>query len=609
MKTNVFRVLPLLLAAFLLLFVGIEASRANTEHNLYAPVMASNYNPAMAPPQIYTIDLELADTDLLAGEPLTMTVTTRDAQGQLAYRDDMQVSVEVNGRSRDPGVGPEDNLVALTDHQDGTYTGVYTDTRGTGEFRADTLVIYPVWDSKWDQVDSETFTIHPQEISVLELSQANPRQALIQFRDLYSNPVPPSSLTESEVVCMTDNPSLFNVLVDPDPVDPYWTLRATLVAQNYGHANMTCTHTESGASDMIELAYPPLNIFTVDPDYWPDVGFPAESFFDVFVEVPASPPMTPGWLWAEGTALVDLTHPVLFLGCESTDPTVYNVFCTPYPEGPILRIEFAIEYTGGGGMMVDSVPLEMNFQAPPVDPELTEPLPGSIQITDVTLTDPTMAEIPVDPAPFLPFWFWNWYFKPTKTLTMHIYIVQGAATQQEAEADAQTAENGFNLNALTCACPFFIDFNVVVTFIPAADWEDIDEDGDGLDRWDWNGDGDYDDLFENDDLQNAKDGGYFDSNAKTENVYYVPSIRGGAMGTTYAPNGQVAVDNGEDSDGLTLFHEKVHELDLRDDGDFDVNDSPDDNGNAQGARNPGNIMNYDNTGPWLTPTQCGHLDP
>jgi hypothetical protein len=28
------------------------------------------------------------------------------------------------------------------------------------------------------------------------------------------------------------------------------------------------------------------------------------------------------------------------------------------------------------------------------------------------------------------------------------------------------------------------------------------------------------------------------------------------LGTTYAPNGQVAVDNGEDGDDLTLYHEK-----------------------------------------------------
>jgi hypothetical protein len=35
------------------------------------------------------------------------------------------------------------------------------------------------------------------------------------------------------------------------------------------------------------------------------------------------------------------------------------------------------------------------------------------------------------------------------------------------------------------------------------------------------------------------------------------------LGTTYAPNGQVAVDNGEDGDDLTLYHEKVHEMDLR----------------------------------------------
>ncbi len=171
------------------------------------------------------------------------------------------------------------------------------------------------------------------------------------------------------------------------------------------------------------------------------------------------------------------------------------------------------------------------------------------------------------------------------------------------------AQAAFNLNAILCNCGFFVVFNPIFTTIPASDWRRIDTDGDGLDRYDRNGDGDYDDPGDNNDLFNAMNLGYYDIGADTENIYYVPGIRGGALGTTYWPNSQVAIVNSKDNDDLTLFHEKVHEMDLRKDGDFDVKDSPHDPTNAQGARDPGNAMNYDDTGPNLTKTQCDELDP
>ena len=131
--------------------------------------------------------------------------------------------------------------------------------------------------------------------------------------------------------------------------------------------------------------------------------------------------------------------------------------------------------------------------------------------------------------------------KPIKRLHMHIYRVQGAATNGQIAQDVRTAENIFNLNAFLCTLPFFVDFTFEITNIPLRDWRRIDEDNDGLDRFDSNGDGDYDDPGDNNDLFNAMLLNYFDIGVNTENIYYVPSIRGGAMGVTYWPNQQVAI--------------------------------------------------------------------
>ena len=192
---------------------------------------------------------------------------------------------------------------------------------------------------------------------------------------------------------------------------------------------------------------------------------------------------------------------------------------------------------------------------------------------------------------------------------MHIYRVVGQADNASINEDVKAAEDGFNLNARNCTCGFFVKFNVTITDIPADSWRDIDKDGDGLDRHDANGDGDYGDPHDHNELLNLMNLNFFDVGANTENIYYVPGIKGGWLGMTYKPNMQIAIDNSKDGDNLTLMHEKVHELDLRKDGKFDINDSPKDVGNAQGARDRDNIMNYDNTGTSLTRKQCEFLNP
>ena len=235
---------------------------------------------------------------------------------------------------------------------------------------------------------------------MLEMTQLNPRQARIMLRDAYENPIPAGVVETGEVSCMTETPSLFAVVVEPDPHDPFWALRATLTANDGDdYQEITCTHTPSGASNAIDLAHPPLNIFTVDPDYWPDAGFPAESFFDVFVEVPPPPVgLAPaGWAHLVGSAIVDVSTGATFEGCSSTDPSLYDIECVVSPMPPEhIQIDFTADILGGGGMMGNSVPISMTFQAPYVDPALIEPISGSLQVTQVELRGPANEPIPTN---------------------------------------------------------------------------------------------------------------------------------------------------------------------------------------------------------------------
>jgi hypothetical protein len=581
------------------------------------PTATSTATPtATSTPEIVIIELVADPPSVQANNPVNFTATTKDGTGTPLYDPDLEVSIEINGRSA--GHYP---LIPLADHGDGTYTGSFS-THGTGRFTAGTVVFDNAVEDKWTMSsDTSDFTVTPMQVSSLDMTNWGPHNALrpwevqIVSRDIYSNPVPVAAPDRAETVCASPDLTIEAGLVYDDPDYPEWVERVDVMGTEYTDGTVDCTQ-DPGVEGTAEVVYPPAWVQMISEDGYYGDSFPAESFFDVMFEVPAVPtPVAPeGWGMISGTLSIELGDSgITFSGCEETSDDFNVLVCEDTnPLTETFDLHFVVEYSTTVGMTAYSEPFKARFDTPA---EVTETFVGAIKLVSFDLI--TLGGIPIvyDPTGFLDLWFWSLYLKPTKTLNMHIYVVEGSATEAQAKADAQQAENGFNLNALFCICPFFIDFNVTVETIPKSDWEKIDEDGDGLDRYDKNGDGDYDDKGENDDLQNAKDKGYYDSKAKTENVYYVPKIRntsggsGTVMGMCFGPGGQVAVNNSVDSDGLTLMHEKVHELDNRKDGDFDVKDSPDDPKNKQGAKNPGNIMNYDKTGPWLTPIQCGFLDP
>jgi len=444
------------------------------------------------------------------------------------------------------------------------------------------------------------------------------------------------------------DPAEFNIFSDNPAIVPLAPilfsesdsiLLAEFIALDWGTALIDIEHLPSGTVvDDIPVGYPPWKMsFEPDPahpslppeeDIPPALsdqksGIPGDtyfdSFFDVYFDIRIPDGYPDGWQNFELELIWPTDAPMSYVSHQSELGNVTLVPSIPEDDG------MGWWHLGVGGGTTDVSEYYGEQRAFSITFNAFEVMdPAECQITLVPLTmlmqNDGGINIYQDAGMFEGFYEFFFQIKPTKTLNMHVYRVEGAATDVEIEDDVQAAEDMFNLNALMCTLGFYVDFNLTITTIPTADWNEIDEDGDGLDRYDANGDNDYDDDGDNNDLFNAMLHGFYDVNPNTENVYYVPGIRGGALGTTYWPNSQVAVDNGADPDNLTLAHEKVHEMDLRNDGDFDVLDGADMNdtrdgiqrdptAEAQGAYGPGNIMNYGDTGLLLSDEQAAELDP
>jgi len=447
--------------------------------------------------------------------------------------------------------------------------------------------------------------------------------------DAYANVVHNPDPTEFNV--FSDNPA-----IKPSDPLPFLSsdsiLLTAITAIDWGMALIDIEHLPSGAVvDDILVGYPPWKLtFEPDPAHpmLPTVppelgdrptGMPADSFFDVYFDIRIPDGFLSGWQNFEVELVWPTDAPITYVSHKSELGNIIMVLSVPEDDGMGW---WHLNVGGGTIDMTEWFGEQEAFSVTFNTLAVADPIEYSIGVVPFTmqLQDGGGTYIYQDAFGFEGFYDFFFQIKPVKTLNMHVYRVEGAATDVEIQDDVQAAEDMFNLNALMCTLGFYVDFNLTITTIPTADWNEIDEDGDGLDRYDANGDGDYADPGDNNDLFNAMLHDYYDVSPNTENVYYVPGIRGGAMGTTYWPNSQVAVDNSTDTDNLTLAHEKVHEMDLRNDGDFDVDDGADMNdtedgiqrdptAEGQGAYEPGNIMNYGDTGLLLSDTQAAELDP
>jgi len=583
------------------------------------------------------VQLELSSVSPIAvNTPVDITVTTLDGAGGPVYESFFDVFYTVSpARSETMSQLPGDTharIVQMTDNGDGTYTAPFTcDVSGTLAFSP--IIVDTRTGDKVPFLNDVEYAEFVEDITAsigLDWDLTGyPSDGPIAFfgQDDYGNTV--SDPDPSEFNVFSDNPAIFPESVGPFAEDPSLLL-CDYTAIDWVQGNLQVEHLPSGAlSDLVPVGYPPwkLHAYPAADPLLPDVppeladrerGMMADSFFDVYFDIRVPEALGNGWQNFEVTLAWESSAPWTF---EGLTPLLPNVSIPP----PETYEDMGWTYLVIGGGTVDlseyvgeQTVFSLTFSTLPVSDITTYPI-GVVAGT-FAMQDDTGGWLYFDDGTWLDFYDLILSVKPTKTLNMHIYRVEGSATDAEINEDVQTAEDAFNLNALLCTLGYYVDFNVTITTIPTADWNEIDEDGDGLDRYDANGDGDYADEGDNNDLFNAMVKDYYDVSANTENIYYVPSIRGGALGTTYWPNSQVAVDNSADPDNLTLAHEKVHEMDLRKDGDFDVRDGADMNdtedgvqrdatADGQGAYGPSNIMNYDDTGPLLTEEQGQHLDP
>lgn len=563
-------------------------------------------------PVITGVKVSTSVTKTIPSQPVTLTAKFESAQPHLVDSF-FDIFFQISGREI-----ISDFVPAVSDGNGGYQTQWHF--TAAGEYWVDVVVVRKADGELLNDLgDRQPLHVEPIPTEIVALSlNAAPQISLpgladtllLTARDSFNNVVrnaPPSAFN-----CTSDIPGV--VVSPPHSLPPGSVpgggggnlavpavnafLAITTTHSEFATGQVQCVHGPSGATASMPVGFAPWRLQLADAQMGPGSGFRADSFFDIFVDVRLPDSMEVGWQ----TVTVHLAWPgeapVQFTGCQPLSPGV-EAQCDELPGPPkVLEIRiFASE-----PQMRTSRSVAVRFQTLAV--EGAEVVESSFVLNHFQLESAT-GPIGYDPALFGPQWRTvPFKIKPLKTVKLHIYRVEGAATTAEIDADVAQAQNAFNLNGLICTCPFFIKFDVVSTTIPITDWQKIDPHGDGLDRTDTNRDGDFDDPQDRNDPKGAQDLGYFDNEA---NIYYVPSIRDGALGMTYPPDGQAAVHNNADHDGWTLFHELVHVLDLKQDGDFDVLDSPDDPQNTQGASDPLNAMNYGNMGPFLTEKQCNEL--
>ena len=575
------------------------------------------------PPEIASIDLWIDPVPPIdAGAPFTFHAVTKDPAGHTTFDPFLDVFIEISpARSNTGSQVPGDTdraIFQMINNGDGTYSLPFF-IEPAGLWKATVIVRdNRVADKVANLIDIELIEVFSLLLSSIDSHYLSSPFGPIMFygRDGLGNT---AHAEPGDFSVLSDNPAIVpgEVMYSETSSDIFLV---PFTATNYATANLTVQHTGSGASEEFFVGYPPWNL-----TFWPGVGVPADGDFYVYIHARVPPELMQGWIGGDATIFWPDIFPNIYF--VNAFPAMANVDVSY--EGPFYNPETSswtlyVSWTSTSPIAItgETTPVSLQFQAPVVD----LPLSSSFTIVDYNLITPAGGRIPYDPSmfrpPSSPYDFYNFPFvvKPTKTLNMHVYVVMDTAMQEEIETDIGEAEDMFNLNAAHCTFGFYVDFVPTFTEIPVSDWLVIDEDDDGLDRFDANGDGDYADPGDNNDLFNAMSLGYYDSTPSTENIYYVPYMRGLLSGATYWPNRQIAIDNFRDLDNLTLAHEKVHEMDLRKDGDFDVLDGADMNhiapgiqmdpdAEAQGAYQAGNIMNYASTGRSLTEDQAKHLDP
>ena len=590
--------------------------------------------------QVISVKLDISSETAGPGEPVDVQASTLDRNGNLMHSDFIEVFYTVSPtRSDTMSQTPADTqarVVELHDNADGTFTKTfYSDV--AGDFAFSLIVVDTRLEDKISLSDSRMLQVVPGAVAGVAIDwgltgRASTGPVYFYALDAYSNIVP--NPNPADFVMNSDNADI--VPSDPMlyPGDPT-LMYVTVEASSWSTAILELEHIPTGAgADKVTWSYTPWRNWVrpwEDP-LMPELPGPLEKHvygmmadsaalseqFEVVGDIRVPAALGDGWQSFSLQMAFPDTGEITLDDVVSQLPNV-DVTYSVSSGGGWNYVDISGNTTDNSEYTGEQAVYAMRFTsaAVPTHTYLSVGLVGATMLLKNDVETTILAE---DGIAFPGYYDIELVLKPVKKLKMHIYRVEGAATDEEINADVKKAQDTFNLNALLCTMEFFVEFTPAITTIPLADWGKIDVDNDGLDRYDSNGDGDYTDAGDNNDLANAMGLDYYDVSAATENIYYVPDIRGGAMGTTYWPNGQVAVKDSVAGDGLTLAHEKVHEMDWRKDGDFDVKDGADMDASkggiqrdltaeSQGAYNEGNLMNYAKTGQIIGHEQGRELDP
>lgn len=216
---------------------------------------------------------------------------------------------------------------------------------------------------------------------------------------------------------------------------------------------------------------------------------------------------------------------------------------------------------------------------------------GAIVIPEVTVVADTEKVIRMPESTWWGESYSRWWYnvKPVYEICLDIWIVEGAATRSEVMEDVNLAADIFSFGAAECKCDFWLNFKVnFKTVISQVDWR-TKVDIAGLTP----------DLFDDESAEPQNLRNNFSGSADCVQVWYVPDLPGGTRAESFPNNGGIVMHNAMDNANTSLAHELMHQLSGN-----KVLDSPDDVGNAQGAQNFGNPMNYIHRGHVMTKEQC-----
>lgn len=510
------------------------------------------------------------------GQLSSITVYAYDSEGNPVSGANISLSYTISG-------GREswwDTSLQLVDHGDGSYTssmtsqwaGTYTVTawvEGTVILQSDYITFVP--GEAADVIISSTSSIPSSSEYTSELT--------FYFVDAYNNIVPQDAVN---VDVETDFGYLGELQDNPDD-----TFSINISTTGWGTSHVTITDSNSGTSgsEVIEFTpvYMTLSHNLVDPEIqltseenleFTSYGDEQTLSLDVGIFFPPS-------LGTLGVYHLSVEYDNSILNPVSiSDPDSADNF-----EAPSLETFENIIYLSQTGSTDNA---GVNVATIVFEPVSIGGTTITISVIELQDNEGTSVEIPagyvlengkVLEKLFVPLKFW---------------VAPGAGvSDDDLRERAEKAENVYNKNAKECRLKYWHVFLVQINQIPENEWNAKAPDN-------------YVTLgnVPSSSAENlASQVGW----EKWINVYVVPENglhyreHSGAWVNDLGwrvDNGRIFYDPHLDSDNLTLPHELIHELSKS-----AVKDSPSGQAPAQGGRDNGNIMNYDNTGESISENQ------